>query len=157
MKNYTKGNTIIEVIIVIAIIVLILAVVGPVVSTFREKQIVKNTAEEVKTLLDEAHINSISSKNSNFYSVQFLADHATFFAGNPPINLTDPETKILNFDPNVTITSSNILLNGNGINVIFDRLTGRTSTYGTIKIENINDPSVSKTITVNKLGIISID
>ncbi|MCC6323278.1 hypothetical protein IT400_00620 [Candidatus Nomurabacteria bacterium] len=157
MQNQTKGNTMIEVIIVIGIVVLLLAVISPVISSFREKQILKNTAEEVKVLLDEARINSVSSKDSNFYSVRFQADRVVFFKGNPPVNLSDPETKTVTFDSRINIIPANVVLQGSGTDVVFDRLTGNTSTYGTITLELVSSPSTRKIITVNALGVVSIN
>ncbi len=156
MNRHTKGNTIIEIVIVIAILVLILAVLVPAISSFREKQLLRNTAEEVKVLLNEARINTLGAKNGTFYSVRFDATRAVLFTGSTFVG-SDPNNKIITFDTKVTLPSANISLQGSGIDVTFSRLTGNVSTYGTITLELVSDPASRKIITINQLGVISVN
>ncbi|MDQ5971635.1 MAG: hypothetical protein QG566_581 [Patescibacteria group bacterium] len=156
MNKYIKGNTFIEVMLAIAIITVILAVISPAVSSFREKQIIKNATEEVVNLLNEARIDTISAKGGNFYSVRFDSTRAVLFTGSTFVG-SDPTNKILTFDTAVTLPSANISLQGSGIDIIFDKLTGNVSTYGTITLELVSNPAIRKIITINKLGVISAD
>lgn len=144
----------IEIMIVIAIIAVLVAIAVPAVSSFRERQTIKNATEEIVNLLGEARTNTLASKNATFYSVRFDTNRAVLFAGSS-LNISDPDTKILAFDSNVTVLPINVSLQGSGYDVIFDRFTGNVATYGTIKLELISNPSINKIITVNRVGAIS--
>lgn len=154
INNYTKGNTLIEIVIVIAIIVIIMAVVIPKVFLFKQKQVLKNTTEEVKVLLNEARVETLASKNSNFYGVHFESDKVVLFSG-PTFSSSAVDNKVFSFDPQVTLPISQVFLNGNGVDILFDKFTGNVSNYGTITLELVSDPSLEKVITISPLGVVS--
>ncbi len=154
MKFYNKGNTFLEVIIVIGIIVAISFVVLPSLSNFRDQQSLKNTTEDIVSILNLARANTLSSLNSNYYSVHLESDKVTYFVGGTYTSGLSTN-KVINFDTNVTLPSANINLNASSTDVTFDRLTGNTSDYGTITIQLTKDSSKQKVITVSKTGLVS--
>lgn len=157
MKNiFTKGNTLIEIVVAIAIIVIILYISIPKVFLFKQKQSLKNTTEEVRTLLNQARSETLASKNSTFYGVHFESDKAVLFTGST-YTASASDNIVLDFDSQVTLESANIALNGGGANIVFDRFTGNVSAYGTITLELISDPSTQKVISVSRLGVVSIN
>ena len=153
-KNLVCGFTAIEIIIAIAVLGIILAVILPSLSTFRNDQTLKNTADDIATLLNQARTDTLSSKNSTYYSVHFQSDRAVYFVGGT-YNSGASTNKTVMFDSTVTLPSGNISLNGAGANVTFDRLTGNTNEYGTITIQLAGDSTKQKVITVTKTGIVS--
>ena len=149
-----KGISIIEILIVIGIIAVISAIIIPNLSDFRRQQVLKNTTEDVFSLLNEARNDTISSKNSTTYGVHFDSDKATLFQG--LYNINSVSNKQINFDSQVSIPiSGGINLNGGGSDIIFDRITGNTEQDGTIVIRVVNDATKQKVITVNKIGVLS--
>ncbi len=155
MKNFfTKGATLIEIVVVVAIITIILFLTIPSISSFREKQTLKNTMEEVVNLINEARVNTLSSQDSSVYGVHFDETRAVLFIGTI-YNASDSSNKVLNFNNLVKIDTANIALNGSGVDVIFQRLTGDTTNHGTIVLELVSDPSTNKTISINMLGVVS--
>ena len=152
-KIKNKGISIVEILVVVSIIAIISAIVVPNLSEFHNQQVIKNTAEDVISLLNEARNSTISSKDSNTYGVQFQSDRAILFAGS---SFSDsPSNKQINFDSSVTIPAiGGISLNGGESNVVFDRITGDTANYGTIIIELISDNTQQKIINISKIGII---
>jgi prepilin-type N-terminal cleavage/methylation domain-containing protein len=154
MRIHTKGFTLMEIVIVIAIIVAILAVFIPNLSSFRDDQALKNTTESVVSILNQARTQTLSSQNSMNYSVRFENNKAILFSGTV-YDSSDVNNKTANFDESVSLPVSNISLNTGATAVTFDRLTGDTNQYGTITIELLSDTTKKKIININKLGIIS--
>jgi prepilin-type N-terminal cleavage/methylation domain-containing protein len=152
--KYKSGFSFLEMIIVIAIIGILLAIVAPSFSNFRNRQVVRNTTEDIVALLNKARTNTLLSKNSTYYSVHLSTTSATLFTGGT-YDASSSSNEVITFDTLVTVPSASVSLNGGGSDVTFDRLTGDTSQYGTIQIKLVSDSNVKKTITINKLGIIS--
>jgi len=151
-----RGISLIEIIIIISIIGILSAIITPNLSRFHNQQALKNTAEDIISLLDEARGSTISSKNLTTYGVRFLSDKAILFPG---LSYTESvSNKQIDFDSVVQIPETGgVNLNGGGIDIVFDRLTGDTLGYGTILIQLVNDATLQKVISVNKIGVISIN
>ena len=154
MYKFTKGNSLIEVVIAMAIITIILIITVPKLNDFRDNQTLKNTTADVVSLINEAKTNTLSSKNGSVHGVHFETDRMVLFEGGTYDSSSVNNKKVL-FDPLVTLPWSNIVINGNGNEIIFDRLTGNTNNYGTITLELSGDSTIKKVITVSALGIIS--
>ncbi|MFA5773588.1 MAG: prepilin-type N-terminal cleavage/methylation domain-containing protein [Candidatus Paceibacterota bacterium] len=148
-----KGISIIEILIVISIIVIISAIAIPNFSKFHNQQALRNTTEDVISLLNEARNSTISSKNSNTYGVHFQSDKVILFAGS---SFNDsPSNKQINLDSSVIIPATGgINLNGGGSDIIFARITGDTTNNGTIVIQLVSDTTQQKIITISKIGVI---
>jgi Tfp pilus assembly protein FimT len=154
MSKYTRGITLLEVVIGISIMVLIFVMVVPQLSRFRSEQALKNTTEDIVSMLNYARSQTLSSRNSTYYSVHLDTDRIVLFTGGT-YSANDANNKIVIFDKSIYLPPQNIVLNGNVTEIKFDRLTGDTSQYGTIRPELISDNTRFKLITVNKTGIIS--
>lgn len=152
--KHNLGFSFFEVIIVLAIFGLILAIVGPSFSGFRNSQTVKNTTEDIISLLNQARNDTLLSKNSTFYSVHFETTRAVLFTGGV-FDTNAATNKVITFDSIVTVPLANVSLAGGGVDVKFDRLSGDTSQYGTIRVTLVSNSNVAKTITINKLGVVS--
>jgi prepilin-type N-terminal cleavage/methylation domain-containing protein len=149
-----KGITMIEFIIVIAIIGVIAGIVMPSLSTFRRTQALRNATEEVVSLLNKARTDTLASLNSTNYSVRFESTRAVYFVGTV---FTDglSTNKVVSFGSLVTLPPANISLNGGVTTVTFTRLTGDTTAYGTITLQQSSDATLQKIITINKTGLVS--
>lgn len=154
-NNYNKGIGIIEILISIAIMAVIAAVVVPSLSSFKNHQVLVNTAEDVVSLLNKARMETLASKNSNYYSVHFETNRAVLFTGGV-FNSSDPNNYVVNFDSAVSIPSSGgINLTGGGANVTFTRLTGDTNQNGNIVLQLNSDNNQKKIVTIKKTGVSS--
>lgn len=154
IKKKNKGITLIEIIIIISIIGIISAIVIPNLSKFNKQQALKNTTEDIISLLNEARNNTVSSKNSTNYGVRFLRDKAILFPG---LSYTDSMlNKQIDFDLAVEISETGgINLNGGGEDIVFSRILGDTDNYGTIIVQLISDTTQQKVINVSKTGVVS--
>lgn len=154
-KNKNRGISIIEILIVISIIVALSAIVIPSFSSFHKQQALKNTTEDIVSLLNEARNNTISSKNSNTYGVHFDNNKAILFSGTSFV--ASPSNKQIDFDSVVIVPESGgINLVGGGSDVVFTRITGDTQEgeYGTIVVQLVSDSTKHKIININKIGVI---
>ncbi len=148
------GFTFIEILISIAILAIIaMAIIGPFAS-FRNAQAIKNTSESVVALLNQARVKTLASENLLQYGVHVQTDKAILFSGSSYSGGTSI-SEIVVSDSNITLT--NISLLGGGSDVVFNRLTGVTDNYGTLKVIHANANVPQKTITISKTGTVSSD
>ncbi len=151
--NKKSGFTLIEVFAEIAIIGIISSIVMFNLNSFKNEQSLKNTEIDIVTLLNKARQNTLSSINSNNYSVHFETDKAVLFTGSI-YNAVDVTNEKIIFDSSVTIPISGGINLGGGSSVIYERLTGE-ATDGNIVIKLKSDSSKQKTITISKTGVVS--
>lgn len=147
-----KGFTLIEFIIAISI-VLVLATLSVIsFSSFRNNQALSNSFSDVISMINEAKINTISSKDGSSYGVHFEAGRAVLFKG---LIFSEPnsDNRDLNLSPLIEISS--ISLNGGGSNLIFKKLTGKTDQYGSLIFRVKSDVSKTKTINITLGGSIN--
>ena len=156
MKNIkNKGFTAVEILVVISIMIVLSAIVLPSMSRFRNERTLGNTAEDIVTILNKARNDTIGSLNSYAYGVHVATNSVTYFIA-PTYSSGASTNSVTSLDPNVTIPASGgINLNGGGSDVVFTRLTGDTTSYGTIVVQLTSDSTHQKTITINKTGVAS--
>jgi Tfp pilus assembly protein FimT len=151
-----KGISLMEMLVIISIIGIISAIVISNSSDFRKKQALKNTTEDVVSLLNEARNNTLSSKNLNTYGVHFDINKAILFSGTSFADA--PSNKQIDFDSSVNIPEDGgISLEGGGDDIVFHRMTGETSEYGTIIIQQTNNPSRQNVISISPIGLIEVN
>ena len=149
----TKGVTLIEILVAIAIAGMMLSVVIISFSEFRARQMMDAAVEVSLSAFAQAHLDSISSRNESQYGIHLDNDRVTYFVA--PTYATGTVTNVVyKLHPSVEI--ANISLNGGGNDIIFKRLDGSTSQYGTFDIRVRAEPNLSKTITINGTGATSI-
>ena len=155
MKNfYQKGMSLIEILVVVAIIGILIAIVLPQFSKSRENQILKNTLGDVVSSIHNAQTQSLASINSSEYGVHFQADKIVIFKGkvysavaadNKTINIISPATI-----SNVTLTG----VSATSGDIYFERLSGVSNKAGTV---TISISSSTKIITISATGIVSVN
>ncbi len=136
----------------VAIVGILSTVVGVKFSTFRETQLVSTSVEEVKALLNEARSRTQGSENATQYGVHLETQKAVLFTG-AVYSSSTATNRIFAIDSKLAITS--ISLQGGGAEIVFSRLTGDTSQYGTFIIKRTSTTSGQKTVTVSKTGLVS--
>ncbi len=155
MIPMNKAFTLIELLVVIAIVAILASITIPSFSGFRREQALRNTTEDLLSLLNQARSDTLGSLNGTNYSVYIQPDKATYFPGSV-FSVSNPANTVVVFTSDVTIPAvTGVVLNGGGSTITFDRLTGDTSSYGTITIQLVSDPTRQKVITISKTGLIS--
>ena len=157
MRNiYNKGITLLEIIIVIAVISILVSVIIPSMAKFKSEQALKNTTEEIVSLLNKAKLDSNSFLDASIYSVYFTTDRAVYFKG-ASYSPSNPTNQVVLLNSSVEIPSSGGINLTNPINantITFPQLTEDVRGYGTIIIRMTSDASRQKIISINRLGSI---
>ena len=154
MKNiYKRGITIIELLVVLAVLGIIISVVTPQFSKIRENQVLKSGVQDVLSSLDKARSQTLASLNSSEYGVRFEADKIIIFKGAGFSSSSDNE--IIDIITPASIT--NVALGCTPpipCDIFFNRLSGSPSTTGTVTISTTN---YFKIITIWATGVASVN
>jgi len=152
VKNiYKTGITIVELLIVFAIIAIMATVVFAQLAKTRENQVVKSAVADVLSVLNKARTQTLASLNSSEYGVRFESNKVIIFKGKvySSSNLSNVITNIIS-----PATISTITLIGGGAEIYFNRLSGAPSTSGSVVVSS---PNFSKTITISPTGTSSVN
>jgi prepilin-type N-terminal cleavage/methylation domain-containing protein len=153
MKNiYRRGITMIELVVVIAVIGLLVSVVFPQFSKGRELQVLKSGVEDTLSSIDKARVETLSSLNSSSYGVHFQSNKVIIFTGTT-FSAGASSNEIINIVTPANI--SNVTLGGVSSmsgDMYFNRLSGSPSLTGTVTISTHN---YSKIITISGVGAVS--
>ncbi len=150
--NKTRGFTLPEILVGIAIMAVIATLIAVNVSSFIQGQALNNAVDEVTVLLNDARTRTLSASGSNYYGVRLESTKATLFLG-PTYSSGTSTNKV--YTPHSSIVLSSITLNGGGADVFFDPVNGDTSNYGTLIVKRSSTTSGQKTITITKTGLVS--
>lgn len=146
-----RGLTIIEIIIAIGISILLLTIVGLPFKRMNETQVLSKEMANVMGVLNNTRSMSVSSKGGVAHGVHLSTNEVVVFSGetyseSDPNNVSIPLHSLVNI--------SNISLTGGTSNIIFDQLTGETSSTGTITLSLVASSTQTKIITVRATGLI---
>lgn len=152
-KQKTFGFSLLELLVVLAIISIVAAIVTTAFSTYRSNNDLKFAAERGVSMLREARAKSLSSENDMQYGVHFETAQIVLFAGST-YNASDPNNVVYAFPSTIQIFP--ITLTGGAVDVIFKRLTGETSQDGTVTMSLTADTSRTKTINIERTGLANV-
>lgn len=141
-----RGFTLIELILVIAIISIIALLSAPFYSRFLLQNAVDNTVDQLVGSLRKAQIYSMTGKKGSSWSVNFSSNTLTLYKGAPPFaSRAEPGLdETFSVNPNVSIAGMT--------DMTYARSTGLPTGAATIIISSGNN---SETITVNSEGMVS--
>lgn len=148
-----KGVTLIELLVVIAIILIIslISVVG--FQSFARRSELMTINHVVLGAVKEAQAKTLASLDDTVYGVHFETSQVTIFEGNT-YDASDVDNDVRSFPARTSIT--NISLSGGGTDIVFERLTGKASSSGTVTTTAVSDVSTSQTITIYQSGLSEI-
>ncbi|MBI5798339.1 MAG: prepilin-type N-terminal cleavage/methylation domain-containing protein [Candidatus Yonathbacteria bacterium] len=152
IPNSTRsGFTLLELLIVIAILAIIIASVLPSLINFSRSSLLNTETQEAVTLINRARLLSVSSKNDNRFGVHFEAGKLVLFQG--AIYTTGVSTNEEHvFDTRLTSTTT---INGGGSEVLFAKVTGSTSQNATTTLFVVGT-TASTTILIRQTGVATI-
>ncbi|MEK7555795.1 MAG: GspH/FimT family pseudopilin [Patescibacteria group bacterium] len=148
-----KGITVVELVIVIAVIGVLSLVVFSPLARFRDSQVLVSTAEQVISLLYKARTDTIASKDAAQYGVHFEVGRAVLFKG---ATFTEPNSNNKELALPLLVRASTISLSGGGTDIVFDRLVGTTAQSGTIVLTLRNNASSTRTIAIGQTGTVEL-
>lgn len=139
------GFTLIEVLVAVFIIAITATMAIPSWKSFSDTLNIGNTAKAIDSKVNLAKSYSISALNGANYGVRFEAAKVILFNANPYAVIEE-------YDLPATMEIYDVSLNGGGTDVTFNRLTGTTDNYGSVKVRIISDNSRWKQIFINTEG-----
>jgi prepilin-type N-terminal cleavage/methylation domain-containing protein len=150
-KMKQKGFTLVEILIVIAVLIIISAVILNVFRSYDEKEALSQDTSKVVSVLERARQLTLFSRDSFQYGVHFDTDKIVLYkgAGYIPASLDNIETLL-----HSKVIISAVVLNGGGSEILFKRLSGETDQNGTITLQNKLDNSKTKIVTIDKTGLV---
>ncbi len=146
-----KAFTVIEVLMAIGIIVVLAGLSVPTADIFLSRNELHTEALKMTDALRRARNQAMSGQEDSAWGVHFTAGDYTVFKG-ASYNPSDSYNETFNLPGILSISA--ITINGGGSEIIFDRIAGTTSTFGTTTIQT--DTSESQTIVVNSGGVINL-
>lgn len=146
----SKGYTLIEIVIVIAILAILSTVTASVYKRYQTSQALDKDTALVSSLLNQSRVLTLSSKDNVKHGLYLEANQVTLFSGSSYVVGTS--TNVV-FPLNNTVSLSATLPSGT-TSIIFERLTGKTFQNGTITLTSLVNPSSTKSITIYGSGII---
>jgi prepilin-type N-terminal cleavage/methylation domain-containing protein len=148
------GFTLLEVVIVMALMGIVLRIVFSGLYGFRNTSILLAGTEDVVSLMMMARSDALSSKDDSVYGVHFETTQVVLFKGSTYVS-GDPNNRPVVLDQRLNATD--ISLNGGGSDVVFNRLTGKSSQYGTVKIVVVGATTTFKIITIYSTGLVDVN
>ena len=148
-----KGFSLIEMVVVVAIGAVLVAVVVFSFSSFRNNKIIDVSADQILSVINEARVKTVSSEDYSRFGVRLEANRAVFFKGD---TFTEPNPSNIQTTLSSLVEISDISLSGGGADIVFQKLTGKTSNYGSLRVRLRSDNNKYKTISVKSTGIANI-
>jgi Tfp pilus assembly protein PilW len=145
------GLTLLEILISVAVLVLIVSVITSIFLSFDKHQALERDVSKVISTLEKAKALTLFSREASQYGVHIEASQITLFKGST-YQVGASDNRLTGLHSKVSI--SGYTLNGGGDDIVFDRLTGETSQDGTITLMSKIDSSQTKTITIEKTGLV---
>jgi prepilin-type N-terminal cleavage/methylation domain-containing protein len=152
-SHFKEGFTLIEVLLVIAIMLLLLLLSVSGMQLFASRSAHLSAARVVLGTLEEAHARTLASHGDVAYGVHFEAQSVTLFQG-ATYDASAVTNEVRTLPVRASITS--IALSGGVSNITFTRLQGRATASGTVTVATTADASVSRTISIYESGFSEI-
>ena len=152
-KIKQNGFSLIEIIIAMAIGAVLVAVVVISFSSLRNSKTVDISADQILSVINEARVKSVSSEDYSRFGVHFETSRVVLFKGDI---FTEPNSSNTETLLSSLAEISDISLNGGGADMVFQKLTGKTSNGGSLRVRLKSDNNKYKTISVKSTGIANI-
>ena len=143
-----RGVTLIELLLVVAIMAIILSSAYPLGAGFLARNNFKNKINETVNSLRIAQLNSISGKEAVSWGVNVDSNQITLFSGTSYSSRNPVYDEVYDIPPSVSA-------NPVPIEVVFDRLTGNPNSSATIVISS--DSGESASVYINEVGIVDVN
>jgi prepilin-type N-terminal cleavage/methylation domain-containing protein len=149
-KGLNRGFTMMEVLMGLVIIGILVTIVSLAFGKVNSGQALEKAASSALSVLDEARTMTLSSVDGSQYGVRIEDAQLVLFRG-ASYSAADPENVPSALNPLVGVR--NVSLAGGGSSVVFQRLTGATTQYGSFEIYLRAATTTYKRITVSATGV----
>jgi len=152
MKRASRGLTLIELLIFLALVVILSSIVFRVFRTLAQSKSLDGESSRIVAEFARARSLTLASKYADQYGIHIATTSITLFQGSS-YSASSASNTVMTLSPSAQIASSSIA--GGGSNVIFQRLTGGTTQSGTLQVSLKNGTS-TKIIIIYKTGAVEI-
>lgn len=151
-KLSSGGFTFIEILIVLGILSVLATLSFNAFTRFNRAQVLESAVNNVVSVLEEARSRTLSSEGDTVFGVHFATStsRVTLFQGTN-YSSSSSSNKITTFSRLVTIATTTF--ETGGMDVVFERLTGKTMASGTIELLLMTEPPKTKTVVVEESGV----
>lgn len=144
-----RGITLLELLIVIAVMILVSFLISGVFSSFRATNVLIEADSGVIGLLRDARSRTLAGELNSNFGVHFENTKAVLFKGDI-YNASAPENEPYILPGMIEI--NNINLTGGATEVIFTRLFGTTTASGTVSLRSRSNTSKTRTVSIFSTG-----
>ena len=152
-KTAKRGFSIVEILLVIGIMAIVATIIIFSFSTLNQNYILEGAAQSATALFKDARSRTLSAKGNFQYGIHIASTSITLFPGSVFVS-GNPSNEILTFPQSVAIGTTT--LSGVDFDIVFSRLKGIPSQFGTTSVYLLNNPSKYKNILVRESGLIEI-
>ena len=144
-----RGFTLFEILIALAIVLLLAVLAVAAFSDFRQNSLLKEARAKVLSELSLARTQTLGAEGKSSWGVHFEETRLVRFKGSS-YSAVDPSNLEILLPVGARI---GLISLGGASEVVFERLTGRTASVGTIRLELTSDALASTTITIYASGL----
>lgn len=145
-KLQAEGFTLIEILIALAVVSILGSVAVSSFSKFRASNVLDSGVRQTMAILRLAQAKTLAAESDTRFGVHFEADRAILFRG--AIYLPAEASNEIIIMPQA-VGIGPIVLSGGGVDVLFDRLTGRTAQNGSVALSAYGE---SRIVTIENSG-----
>jgi prepilin-type N-terminal cleavage/methylation domain-containing protein len=149
-----KGFTLIEILVAITIMAIIGGIIFSAFSRLNSRKALDASANLVVSVLDQARSTTLASRNASSYGVYFGQGEVVIFPG-VAYSAGDLSNVTTNLHQAVGIRG--ISFAGGSTSVVFERLTGGTTSYGSVEVFLRSAPDTYKTISISPTGVATVE
>lgn len=146
-----KGFSLVELIIVISIAMILTAISISTFFSVSDQQSLEKDVNYSISLVEKARLQTVNSKDNSQFGVRFSSSSVILFQGLTYVAGSSTNT-VFTFSPKVEISSIN--LSGGVQNIIFEKITGKSSATGTVNFRLKSNQNSSTTVVVYKTGLV---
>lgn len=147
-RSSSAGFTMIEIVLVLVVMGLLTVAVYPFLRTSTGQAELKRALWEVTDNVRRAQVQSMAGEEDSVWGIHFDTTSYVLFKG---ATYNSGDTTNITFDLPAQITIGPVTLTGGGSDLVFERTTGKTSSSGTVQINDASSGS-NKTITITSEG-----
>ena len=153
LPDSRQGFTLVEVVVVAAIGAILTAILISSLPKLNASQALNGDALLVASIIRQARSQTLASKDASAYGVHFENTRVVLFKG---LSYSANDSLNISSSLHSLIIISNVALTG-GSDVVFQRLTGETAESGSVTLALVDNPTITKVISISGMGVVNLN
>ena len=145
-----RAFSVIELLIVVGIATMVFSIVLFAFVNTKKDRSVKESADRLVSLLEEARSKTLAGEQNSSFGVRIAQNRLTLFVGTSYAEQVSNKVVVL---PSGVVATSTII--GGGSDIVFERLSGSVSAYGTTTISLSDNSGKNLSVTISAAGIVA--